>query len=484
MISRAEKKYSLALQYFRDAIKIRFKLNQKNGIASTVLEIARTFHEQKKYDSSFVYFEKSLELHEEINNKMYMALCHNGMGNVYYELGEYQKALDEYDLSLKLDSEDSRDYGIVNNRIGKALVYSKINNRQLGEKELKAASEAAFRTGISTKIIDTYEAYTKFYMNLSDVKGSQEKFDTFLFMNDSLFAKQQFETLTEIQKSFAVSQKLNEMNLQLEIEKTEKFYFVVFIIMVTIFASVLFWRYRTSAKLNKQLKLMNESKDKLFSIIAHDLKNPFLSLMGYTDLLKEKGISESDRDELLSGLDTTTKNTYTLLENLLNFSASRTGKIEYSPSFFRLNTVVDNVIRNLDSQLSAKAINVSISLDADKIFGDLQMIEIVLRNIISNAIKFSMENGIIKISSHFINNYCSISISDNGIGMDSEQKEKLFSSEIIKSNPGTAGEKGTGIGLALCREFIEKHGGTIGANSEPGEGSQFTILIPQKTATK
>lgn len=478
IVYRNEKEYDAALEYFFKAIKLREKIGTKIGIASAFLEVGRTYFAKEAYDSAMTYFQNSLELHQILDNKRYMAFSLNGIANVYYQTGKYQNALQNYNLALQLDLERNHNYGIVSNKLGIALVYSKISNRIKGERALNEAIEIAEKMGLPPKILEAYENSTKFYLNLNDYKAATENFNNFLFVYDSLLSRQQFETLSEIENRYQISQTLKRTNRELELKTNEERYLVIIIVLMTILVGVLVWRYRANKLMNEKLQTINQSKDKLFAIISHDLKNPFNALIGFVDLLKEENLSEEERREYIKNLDGVTHNTYKLLENLLNLSASRAGKLDFNPKIFSLSELVEWIIKSQSMLISNKKINIETDMSLEQIFADKHMIEIIIRNLLTNAIKFSKEEGTIIIKSVREEKNNIIIVTDNGIGMSKDIKEKLFTSDFIQSATGTQGERGTGIGLSLCHEFVRKHGGKIEVNSEPSKGSEFMIYLP------
>jgi len=234
---------------------------------------------------------------------------------------------------------------------------------------------------------------------------------------------------------------------------------------------------------NEQLDEANNSKDKFFSIIAHDLKNPFSTILGLSSLLidKEYQFSQEEQKELIRNIHSSTEKVYDLLENLLMWSRSQLNRIKISPSFYNLTNQIYQVISLLDDSAMVK--NVKLIFDEDKeiiIFADMQMIETVIRNLISNAIKFSNENENIKIELLEDDDKEICSIADQGIGMTSEQISNLFNIDKVTTTLGTRGEKGTGLGLSLCLDFLDKNGGTIWVKSAPGKGSTFYFSLPKK----
>ena len=230
-----------------------------------------------------------------------------------------------------------------------------------------------------------------------------------------------------------------------------------------------------------QLETANATKDKFFSIIAHDLKNPFNSLMGFSDLLVEEWNDFNDKDRLsmIKGIQETSINTYKLLLNLLEWSGLQRGEIEFNPKKFDFKNLIDETQKQFQGEASIKNISINFNLDG-KIFAyaDFQMINTVLRNLVSNAIKFTPRNGNITVSAIKQNEMLQCCVKDTGIGMDHEEINSLFKIESTRRSNGTEGETGTGLGLILCKEFVDKNNGKIWVESEVNQGSSFYFSIP------
>ncbi len=231
----------------------------------------------------------------------------------------------------------------------------------------------------------------------------------------------------------------------------------------------------------QELRELNATKDKFFSIIAHDLKNPFNTLMGFTELLLENlnDYNQEKLEEFISILHETSKQSYALLENLLEWSRSQTGRIQMNPEKIDLYELVEENINLLLNHASKKKIKLINEIASPSIVtADANMIRTVIRNLVSNAIKYTNENGIITASASQDNGSVKVSIADTGIGMIPENVEKLFRIDVNYSTKGTANETGTGLGLILCKEFINKNGGKIWVESEFGKGSRFKFTLP------
>ncbi|MDM8565517.1 hybrid sensor histidine kinase/response regulator [Candidatus Halobeggiatoa sp. HSG11] len=221
------------------------------------------------------------------------------------------------------------------------------------------------------------------------------------------------------------------------------------------------------------------TKNKFFSIIGHDLGNLFNGLLGFTSLLIEDDVEQEKKNDYIQNIFKAAEKGSDLLKNLLDWSKSQIGNMQVEPVLLVLKDVVSRNVDFLDTKAEAKNITLSFEIQNDIIvFADLNMLNTVIRNLLSNAIKFTKPNGTIKITSEKLGNLIELSIIDDGVGIKTEDINKLFQINMTYTTIGTAEEVGNGLGLILCKEFIEKNGGTIGVESEFGKGSRFYIRIP------
>jgi signal transduction histidine kinase len=232
---------------------------------------------------------------------------------------------------------------------------------------------------------------------------------------------------------------------------------------------------------NKKLTILNATKDKFFSIIAHDLKNPFNSILGFSELLVEefKELTEEKKLEFILAIHESSRRIYVLLENLLEWASTQTGNIRFHPEVIDLNEVLETNFALIKNKFDEKGIRFSKDLpDKTLAFADYNMISTVIRNLIGNAIKFT-EKGEIKATIKPVNSHLEVSISDSGIGISAKIRAGLFEIDHKKSTTGTRGEKGSGLGLLICKEFVLKNGGEISVTSEEGKGTTFTFTVPR-----
>ena len=230
------------------------------------------------------------------------------------------------------------------------------------------------------------------------------------------------------------------------------------------------------------LKELNATKDKFFNIIAHDLRNPFNAIVGYSSLLVNDLQEEKYKDslEFAQIILKSSNAALNLLSNLLEWSRSQTGKIKFKPEILNLNEVINEAIESALDYAEQKSIEAKILLPENiSVYADKDMLSSVLRNLISNAIKFTNKGGTINVEAVEKPDEILVSIRDNGIGIKQQVLENLFRLDINQTITGTEGEKGTGLGLLLCKEFVEKHNGKIWVESEPGKGSKFFFTLPK-----
>jgi len=232
----------------------------------------------------------------------------------------------------------------------------------------------------------------------------------------------------------------------------------------------------------KSLTELNATKDKFFTIIAHDLKNPFNTVIGLSDLLLHRLDSYAPEKirEFVSQISRYANGAYALLENLLQWAKTQTGRMEMYPVSFSMKESVSSVVELYRIQAQEKSVSLNVNMDNAYIKADANMVSTVMRNLLSNAIKFTPRGGQVNI---YIDNETATTyafvVEDNGIGMDSHEVEKLFKIDSHFSTPGTDDEAGTGIGLILAKEFIEQNNGTISVQSFKGEGTRFIIQLPK-----
>ena len=233
----------------------------------------------------------------------------------------------------------------------------------------------------------------------------------------------------------------------------------------------------------EELEKINATKDKFFSIIAHDLKNPFMVILGSAELLLGN-LHKFDLNRIeyfIRMIQTDTRHAHALLENLLEWSRSQTGTLEFRPTTLSLCNIVKKCIDIAKVQSEKKSIKIINKVSADQLVdADENMLQTIIRNLLSNAIKFTHDSGTVTVTSKADSDHLEVCVADTGVGIPKEDLDKLFRIDTKYVMPGTSEERGAGLGLILCKEFVDKHGGTIWVVSTKGKGSEFHFTVPVK----
>lgn len=236
-------------------------------------------------------------------------------------------------------------------------------------------------------------------------------------------------------------------------------------------------------EMNKKLAELNSTKDKLFSIISHDLKNQFNVLLAFSEILHQENdtLPAEERAYFIDQIESVSRTSYGLLSNLLNWARSQTGNLTVHKEVLLIDNLIKGILKELNGMILSKELSVKSKGDTSiQVYADSEMLKSVIRNLLTNAVKFSFRGGEIEITVSGIAGVAEFCIRDHGVGMSPEQAAKIFETGTI-STSGTENESGTGLGLTLCREFVEKLGGTIRCESAPGEGTSmfFSMEVPQ-----
>lgn len=409
-------------------------------------------------DSALFYFQKSLDYSQRINNTNRIAIAEYELGKTFFDINQPDSAKKYISRSYALSAEN--DY--VN----------------LLKDNLFVLSELAETEGNTE---DAYQ-YLKEATQLKDSLFNAEKISNFTDLQVKYFNQQQQ------QENLILKQNNEIQQITIRQQKLKSWIFLAFVILILV---VLFFIARSRLSLiklktkleksEKQLKQANADKDKFFTIIAHDLKSPFNGLLGLTTLISESfdELPPQEMKKLLLELKYSAANVYELVEGLLSWSQIQTGKINYKKEKTDLSIICSNVADQFATSAKNKGISLEQQVEKNTFaLADEKSISTVLRNMVSNAIKYTNPGGKITVSAKQKDNLVEVSVSDTGVGMNKAKLEKLFSISEKNSEPGTGNEKGTGLGLILCKEFVEKNDGTIWAESEPGKGSRFIFTLP------
>lgn len=490
--------YDEAINYFNKSLKISSILNDSSLIAKTYQNMAISYQNLKDMPKALEYNEKANHLAIIRNDTKMMIDITNNFGTIAYDQKQLDKSLGYYLKSLDL-------YLNINDRQGLAMAYNNIGLVFLDKKEYKKSFDyfmKSLKLAKELKMNDfiggIYGNLTFYYEAKKDYKNAFICYDRSNVLSDSLMGERKSKVIRQIQAKYQLDKnnrelielkQTNQTQLhKIDSAKSVQIYLISITCLVVVLMAATFWLLFKEKRLATKLKAttselhdLNLSKDKFFSIIAHDLKNPFNVLVSYTSILKTD-LDLFSKDELrliVSDLNQASENGFELLQNLLVWSRSQTNRIQVYKTNFNLLEVIDQVKALVELNLQSKKQQLIIHADpAISVFADKDMISTVLRNLIFNAIKFSDHGSDIILKSVIKGEFIHINVIDYGIGIAPEMIDHLFRIDKDTASVGTDGETGTGLGLLICREFIHKNDGQIWVESEYGKGSVFSISIP------
>ena len=446
-----------AREYNLEAQKIYKDINSDFGMSNALKYMARLEYSYENYDDAIRYLDRSLSIKKKIKDVLGFPGVYELYGRILMEHKRYQAAIDSLNVGLMYAEQNTQKNRMINLNKKLAKIYA-----DLGE------FEKAYQYRTTQMAINESMSQAKSTRALTQLEALYE-----LELKESQILKLERE------------KEINQINLEREI--TVRNLLLIILAMVIVFAFFfikLFASNRRAGEIlkknEKELRELNATKDKFTSIIAHDLKSPFNSILGFSNLLQRYSDQKDfeKTKEFAHHIQEVSNQTYKLLENLLDWSRSQMGKIQFSPKAIDIRIAFKNAMDMVSPQAKAKHIEFVTDIDTIAVMVDEKMMHIILQNLLSNSIKYSFPGGKVHISAKENKNMMVLKIRDEGVGMDPDTLEKLFHIDQSVSMPGTDGERGTGLGLILSREFIQKHRGKIYAESTKNEGSCFIVELP------
>lgn len=512
--------YTKAIEYYKRALKLAEKAANTTYIAKYLSNIGNVYYESKNYKKALGYYHKSLAYNDESTDNTIAnqpktqygrALLLNNLGLVYKNLGEYDKALKYCKLSIDIKEKLGYVKEIFYPLTSIAEINLKLSNYNDAIINLDQALKIANKyNNISQKknvrylLFEVYSAFGDYYNALKNHR-------LYTSLKDSILNKATNKMISEMEVKFE-SAKKDQLNLTLRhTNEIQRNYFFIISALILIILFVTISRYRSKQKANKllqskntqiqqqhkeleymfsklqtkeeNLRDANATKDKFFSIIAHDLKNPLQAITLASDLLinKYKFMDGEQLVSLIRNINDAGLHLETLLKNLLLWARTQNGKISFKPITIDISTIVNENIKLIKINADKKKIIINSEIPTNTlVYIDNNMVNTVIRNLLSNAVKFTKENGFVNITIHDRGKlFWEVNIADSGVGISKEDISKLFRIDIHYTTVGTSKEGGTGLGLILCKEFIEINGGKIWVESKISEGSTFKFTIPK-----
>ena len=473
-----------ARSYFFRAVALRIELNDVRGHAKTLTNIAAVYEQQKKYQLAIETYEKALKLSREVNYLKGVSKVLSGLAEISYKTGDYKDALERTFASLENDTQIGDKQGeLINlNRLGK--IYIKMNDLEKAHQYLEKSRQESDASGHLGQLMNAYSLLTDLSLLESDYKSANSYLKEYSLLKEKIFGKESSNKIADLQTAFMTERKDKENDLlkkDIEFQKQTTSYIILILILAFSGAILYYMRFKSQREATRLLRELNESKDRLFSLIGHDLKNPFFAVENLAGILNEEfdELDDVEKRKIAANIQNSAGNISRLLSDLLTWAQTQRGSVSLSKQELDVNEVISGVSKSFEMLAEAKGIKVDIEVPSGlKIVADKMVVETILGNFMNNAIKYSYKDSRIITGANAVEGEVELWVKDFGIGMDRLRKESIMNETNITSFPGTMEEKGTGLGLRIAKELAKIHGGVLTVESSEGKGSRFMITIP------
>jgi len=504
--------YEKAIEYFRKNLQLEEEQNNQEGMYNAYNNLAKLYSMKNENRKAIEYYEKALLTPLAANDSIRGEILPK-LGNEYLQFKDYQKSTSFLIEGLQINRRLNNQYGLLLTLNSLGDLNYQLRNFRTSEAQLLEANAIAERLDNPEALLDNYE-------NLRTLDSTLNRFNRAF-----IWQRKYYDLKNELTPKATpnISQLEDPQDIPLEDKRpaitdntiTPKktntgifsnknleylFYALIGLLVIIMAVLVLGFTKKNSnqryaqelEEKNKKLELQNEAvieqtkhledvnkvKDKLFSIVSHDLKDSLTSINGFIDLLKDGSLSREEFEKLIPELSENASSASLLLFNLLNWSKSQMQSLEPNPSLFDVQEVFEDKLKLLDQRLDAKNINLVDHTLRDFVYADRSMLEIIIQNLLTNALKFTRPGGTITVSNHISNGNSIISVSDTGVGIPKENLDKLFKANAL-TTVGTKNEKGTGLGLSICKELTELNNGKIWVESTLNVGTTFYVQLPK-----
>jgi len=506
--------YEKAIEFYLKALDVQIKLNDSKSINESHSKLAEIYSDKHEHRKAIEFYEKVLET-SEANNDSIRGFIFSKLGGEYLMFNDYDKAakylIKGYNINIR-----------TKNNASLLLSLNNLGDLNLKKGRIKIAEKQILQAGRIAKKLNNKKELLKHYKLMKSLDSIRRRFDrAFVWQSKYYELKKTLKktnTFIDIQKTQDTELDINldtaevktpvnqisnikTINTTKQLEKYKLIIYGLIAALLLISALLIFTYLKrdNSSKYTQELEkkhaktqLQNEAfseqtkylenvnnvKDKLFSIVSHDLKDSLSSINGFIDLLKDGSLSREEFDNLIPELSENANNASLLLFNLLNWSKSQMQSLEPKPSLFDVQEVFETKIKLIEQRMESKGIDLVNHSLKDFAYADKSMFEIIVQNLLANALKFCKNGDTITISNYISNGSCIVSIADTGIGISKDNIKKLFNDSSF-STLGTDNEKGTGLGLSISKELVELNYGRIWVESTQGEGSTFYVELPK-----
>lgn len=510
-VSFEQKQNEKAVSEFKEALKLSYESKDGKVIGRSLNNLAYVYFMSKlNIDSAEYYSQKAVEYCEAMKDNYLVAFGLRTSGDVLVERHQYAKALKLYQRGIAL-SDASRNNSMrtaTYHRIAK--VYIHLGHHDDAIQVLLGNAEEAKRLGYREELERTYKVLSEIYHKLGQEDQAYVYLDRYTTLHDSIYTTHNSRQIALLQNEFELSLKQAQIELltkdtdlkqkEISSQRVQLYATIIGASCVLLLVTVMLYSFQRVKRTNKalerqkeelatknleieekshELEHLNKTKDKLFSIIGHDFRSPLHSLRGLLELIGTHSMSQQEFEAYSKDLRNKIDVVYNNLDNILHWSVSQLNGINAMPVRLNMMSLADEVVELYSEIARVKGVRIVNAVpDEAIVWADKDQVRLVTRNLVSNALKFTSAEGQVTIGAVVFKDTVRVFVRDTGVGIASDDLAKLFVKESLWSVKGTNNEKGLGLGLLLCKEFIEKNNGTLEVKSQPGFGTEITFILP------
>jgi signal transduction histidine kinase len=494
------KNFNKALEYYLLAEKKYLEVGDASGTGDCYNNIAMVYDDLEKSDSALFYYEKAQNIFEKHNDKDAISDILNNKAGVYYKNGDFEKVFDLIMKSLEIQEELGNENKVAYTLINIGILYYSLGEYEKAIEYEERGLSIAEKNSSYPHLRFGYESLADAYAEVGDYQKAFSTQIKFAAINDTIFNQDMAQAISEMQTKYETEkiaqqvkllQTENELaDIQINKGRILLLTFLIIIVLGLLIAIILIRQNRFKARLNKilesknvEMNSLNATKDKFFAIVSHDIKNPLSGFKAITSALDDSfnEMSENDIKKYIKILRNSSNQLDELLKGLLNWSALLNSNKEINLNEVQLSEIINEIVNLVKGDCDLKGVELNVNIcDLPKVYADENMLLAIVRNIVSNAIKFTPSGGTIAISIYPENNRNVVSVSDTGIGIEQQDINKLFRIDADTKTIGNSKEKGAGLGLILVKEMAVRCNIDIDVRSEFGKGTEFVLSIPVK----
>jgi signal transduction histidine kinase/Tfp pilus assembly protein PilF len=494
-----------AIEYYESALDIFRNLDDKKHAFRIYNNLGIIYFDQEAYEKALEFYFRAEKILLNSDNPGSLARTYNNIAVCYSNLNKMDTAMRYIRSSLKLAEEASNRYTAISARLNLGVIHSRMNQPDSALYYLLSTRAESDSLKLKSIAAECYNELALHYERYGDYRSAFEAHEKYFDLHQAIHNENSQSRIDMLMSGYEQKirqQELSQLKADQETQALVNKIFALLIGISLILLIILVNGYSNKRKRNRllhekneqlkdvnermtqsetTLKRMIEDNNKLFSIVAHDLRNPVAAVSGFSELLNENydHLDAATRKEYLSQIIQGSNRTHDLLENMLLWARSQMNAVKIRKKPVSVQQLVGDSMLSVQIAFDHKRIRLETSYEENFVLDvDQEMIKAVVRNLLTNAAKFSFPDSVVEIRCYRSDGLGCIEVRDHGIGMQAETLSGIFSDPAKNTTPGTSGESGSGLGLIICKDYTEISGGTISAESQPGKGSTFTICLP------